>query len=53
MQDVRRARDGWLATPAPCGISHEDIYNPCLPEPDDGRLWCVTCGFWQRLQLKP
>jgi len=38
----------WTAAPAPCGISHEDLYNPCLPEDDDGWLRCMTCGLSQR-----
>lgn len=38
----------WLAIPAPCGMPHEDPYNPCLPESDDGWLFCCTCGLRQR-----
>lgn len=45
----------WHGTVAPCGISHVDIYNPCLPEDvpgEPGRLWCLTCGLRQRLALE-
>jgi hypothetical protein len=49
--DSLRIRDivrRWLGAPAPCGISHEDPYNPCLPEEDHRGLWCATCGLRQR-----
>jgi hypothetical protein len=47
----------WHGTLAPCGISHIDVFNPCLPEPWDidkknDKLWCLTCGLQQRLELK-
>lgn len=42
----------WHGTVPPCGISHVDIYNPCLPEEENGRLRCLTCGLRQRLELK-
>jgi hypothetical protein len=42
----------WRGTVAPCGISHADAYNPCLPEEDERGLWCVTCGLRQRLALE-
>lgn len=43
----------WHGTVAPCGISHADPYNPCLPEEDEGRpLLCLTCGLRQRLALE-
>lgn len=36
----------WQSGPAPCGISHVDIWNPCLPEYDEcGWLFCCTCGL--------
>lgn len=43
----------WLGTVPPCGISHIDIYNPCLPEEDQHGLWCATCGLRQRLEITP
>lgn len=42
----------WLGTVAPCGISQVEIFNPCLPQEFEGRLLCVTCGLWQRLELE-
>jgi hypothetical protein len=50
LQRVRDAWRNWTATPAPCGISYADPYNPCLPEDDDG-LICLTCGLRQRLAI--
>ena len=39
----------WESGPPPCGISHVDIYNPCLPERDErGWLFCCTCGMSRR-----
>ena len=38
----------WESVRAPCGIPHDDIYNPCLPEREpDGSLFCCTCGLSQ------
>jgi hypothetical protein len=55
MEEVRRAYRRWLQFTAPCGISHIDAYNPCLPAAvpgEPGKLWCLTCGFRQRLALE-
>jgi hypothetical protein len=53
LQEAREKYRRWLGTVAPCGISHVDIYNPCLAEDvdHDGRLMCVNCGLRQRLEL--
>jgi hypothetical protein len=41
---IRDRMRRWLSAPAPCEISHEDPFNPCLPEDgDDGWLTCLTC----------
>jgi len=50
---IRRLWRQWQGTTAPCGISYADPYNPCLPEEDDGGLWCATCCLPQRLALSP
>jgi hypothetical protein len=44
----------WGTTIPPCGISHVDMYNPCLPEDTEknGRLRCITCGMRQRLEIE-
>jgi hypothetical protein len=47
----RRIYWQWWGTVTPCGISHVEIYNPCLPEEIDGKLTCLTCGLKQRLEL--
>ena len=42
---MRQEQADWRDRPAPCGIAHDDPYNPCLPEREaDGVLWCLTCG---------
>jgi hypothetical protein len=41
----------WRGTVTPCGISHLDACNPCLPDGDDRGLYCLTCGLRQRLEL--
>jgi hypothetical protein len=51
LERARRLFRQWHGTVTPCGISHADVYNPCLPEEFDGRLVCVTCGLRQRLAL--
>jgi|HubBroStandDraft_2_1064218.scaffolds.fasta_scaffold2170983_2 hypothetical protein len=51
MERVRRLFRQWHGTVAPCGISHVEIYNPCLAEEDERGLRCVTCGLRQRLEL--
>ena len=52
MGRVRRGSRPWLSTVPPCGISHVEIFNPCLPEDvGDGPLLCLTCGLRQRLEL--
>jgi hypothetical protein len=41
----QRFAEQWLSRPAPCGIPHDDPYNPCLPERDRrGTMWCSMCG---------
>jgi hypothetical protein len=50
---VRRLTRQWQGTPAPCGISYADPYNPCLPEEDGQRLLCLTCWEPRRLATKP
>lgn len=54
-QQMRADQRVWESAPAPCGIPHCEIYNPCLPERDDEspvpRLWCSLCGLPQRLQI--
>lgn len=52
MERVRRLLRQWEGTVTPCGVSHADVYNPCLPEEFEGRLMCVTCGLRQRLALE-
>lgn len=52
LERARQTLRRWLGTAAPCGISHEHPYNPCLPEEFDGRLACLTCGLRQRLELE-
>jgi hypothetical protein len=53
LAEIRRNWLRWLQGVPPCEISPVDIYNPCLPEPDeDGRLQCLTCGLQQRLALE-
>lgn len=51
-EHVRRVLRRWQETVAPCGISHVDIYNPCLPEEDGVRLLCITCWRHQQLALE-
>lgn len=49
---IRRVRREWQQYPPPCGIHHEHVYNPCLPEyDDDGWLFCCTCGMRCRPQI--
>lgn len=50
---IRQDYARWRTTPAPCGISHEDPFNPCLPQEEEGRMSCLTCGERQQLQLAP
>ena len=50
---IRRHYRQWLGTVTPCGISHAEVFNPCLPEEDKRGLWCLTCGLRQRLELLP
>lgn len=55
LQRIRQMFWLWRQAVAPCGISFADVYNPCLPEdvPEEpGKLWCVTCGLRQRLELE-
>ena len=51
MEECRRTSRQWLSGPPPCGISHADIYNPCMPERDERGLRCVMCGLRQRLAI--
>jgi hypothetical protein len=47
MEALRAVYQRWRQFPAPCGISHDDPYNPCLPEEvEPGRLACLTCYTW-------
>lgn len=52
MERIRRDYRRWRGTVTPCGISHVEIYNPCLPEEFEQRLECLTCGLRQRLELE-
>ncbi len=46
LERMRRDQRDWQADPAPCGIPHDDPYNPCLPQREpDGLLWCAMCGL--------
>jgi hypothetical protein len=46
LEQMRHDQREWQAQPLPpCGIPHDDPYNPCMPERDDFRgLWCALCG---------
>jgi hypothetical protein len=48
LERMRRNHQEWEEHPAPCGISHDDPYNPCLVERDARGLLCVTCGLRQK-----
>ena len=52
MDELRYRYRRRLSAAPPCGISHADICNPCLPEQDDRGLWCATCGLRQRLEIE-
>jgi hypothetical protein len=53
MEQIRADFWRWRSTQPPCGIPHDHVYNPCLPERGDFGLWCATCGLSQRLELLP
>jgi hypothetical protein len=45
---IRQDISDWQQQPAPCGIPHDHVYNPCLPQREpDGTLWCCMCGAEQ------
>jgi hypothetical protein len=45
LEQMRRNHREWEEQDAPCGISHDDPYNPCLVERDENGLICITCGL--------
>lgn len=48
LEEMRQNHAEWELKPAPCGISHDDPYNPCMPEKAAQRkLQCMTCGLRQ------
>lgn len=45
---IRQVQAEWQRKPPPCGIPHDDDYNPCLPERVTAGLMCLTCGARRR-----